>query len=50
MTGGAVLFATLAFALGAMLALWLVSLVRRDASIVDVWWGPGFAATGTAIA
>jgi steroid 5-alpha reductase family enzyme len=44
MTGGAVLFATLAFALGAMLALWLVSLVRRDASIVDVWWGPGFAA------
>ncbi|RIL04530.1 MAG: hypothetical protein DCC71_13765 [Proteobacteria bacterium] len=26
-----------------MLALWLVSLVRRDASIVDLWWGPGFA-------
>ena len=26
----------------AMLALWVVSLVLRDASIVDVWWGPGF--------
>ena len=32
--------------LGAILALmtlvWLLSLVRRDASIVDVFWGPGF--------
>jgi steroid 5-alpha reductase family enzyme len=27
----------------AMLALWLLSLVRRDVSIVDIWWGPGFA-------
>jgi steroid 5-alpha reductase family enzyme len=35
---------TLAFAYGAMLALWLASLRLRDASIVDVWWGPGFAA------
>ena len=26
-----------------MLALWLLSLALRDASIVDVWWGPGFA-------
>jgi steroid 5-alpha reductase family enzyme len=33
------------FAVGAaaMLALWGVSLVRRNVSIVDVWWGPGFA-------
>jgi steroid 5-alpha reductase family enzyme len=30
--------------LAAMFVLWLVSLVRRDVSIVDVWWGPGFAA------
>ena len=33
-------------ALGAVLlfmtAVWLVSLVRRDASIVDIAWGPGF--------
>jgi steroid 5-alpha reductase family enzyme len=29
--------------LGAMVLLWLASLARRDASIVDVWWGPGFA-------
>ena len=28
---------------GAMLALWLLSLALRDASIVDVWWGPGIA-------
>jgi steroid 5-alpha reductase family enzyme len=26
-----------------MLALWLVSLAWRDASIVDLFWGPGFA-------
>jgi len=38
------LAATAAFVFAAMLALWLVSLARRDASIVDVWWGPGFAA------
>jgi steroid 5-alpha reductase family enzyme len=24
------------------LSLWLVSLVRRDVSIVDIFWGPGF--------
>jgi steroid 5-alpha reductase family enzyme len=33
----------LAVALGAMLLLWLASLALRDASIVDAWWGPGFA-------
>ncbi len=25
-----------------MVALWVYSLVRRDASVVDVFWGPGF--------
>ena len=35
---------TLASALGAMLLLWLGSLRLRDASIVDIWWGPGIAA------
>jgi len=38
------LAATASFVAAAMLALWLVSLARRDASIVDIWWGPGFAA------
>jgi steroid 5-alpha reductase family enzyme len=37
------LLVDLAVALAAMLLLWLVSLARRDASIVDAWWGPGFA-------
>jgi steroid 5-alpha reductase family enzyme len=37
------LAASAAFVLVAMLALWCVSLARRDASIVDIWWGPGFA-------
>jgi steroid 5-alpha reductase family enzyme len=41
---GPFLAATAAWALGAMVALWAVSLRLRDASIVDVWWGPGFAA------
>jgi steroid 5-alpha reductase family enzyme len=35
---------TLLFTAGAMLLLWLLSLRLRDASIVDIWWGPGFAA------
>jgi len=26
-----------------MILLWLLSLARRDVSIVDIWWGPGFA-------
>jgi len=39
----ALLATTLAVALGAMLVLWLLSLALRDASIVDIWWGPGFA-------
>jgi steroid 5-alpha reductase family enzyme len=31
-----------AVTLGAMTLLWLISLVRRDASIVDPFWGLGF--------
>jgi steroid 5-alpha reductase family enzyme len=45
------LFATaLAICAAAMSALWLVSLALRDASIVDVWWGPGFALIAVAAA
>ena len=34
-----------------MLVLWLVSLRRQDASVVDAWWGPGLALLGwTAVA
>lgn len=38
------LLTTLAILLAAMVALWLVSLVRRDVSIVDAFWGLGFIA------
>ncbi len=31
---------------GAMLALWALSLGLRNASIVDLWWGPGIALGG----
>ncbi len=34
---------TLAATLAAFFALWIASLVLRDASIVDIFWGPGFA-------
>jgi len=45
------LAATLACALGAMALLWGLSLALRDASIVDLWWGPGIAlVTGVAFA
>ena len=29
---------------GSVTILWLLSLRLRDASIADIWWGPGFAA------
>jgi steroid 5-alpha reductase family enzyme len=37
------LAAGLVVSLAAMILLWLLSLRLRDASIVDIWWGPGFA-------
>lgn len=33
-----------AVTLAAFVALWGLSLVRRDSSVVDFWWGPGFLA------
>ena len=38
----AVVLASAAAILFLMLATWLVSLVRKDASIVDIVWGLGF--------
>ena len=35
--------ATLAVTTGVFLVLWIVSLRTRNASLVDIWWGPGFA-------
>lgn len=32
--------------LGAFTVLWLISLPLRNASIVDVWWGPAFVLAG----
>jgi len=39
-----VMLASGAVATGAMVALWALSVRLRDASVVDVFWGPGFAA------
>jgi steroid 5-alpha reductase family enzyme len=50
---GAVTAAAAAAVATAMLALWVASLRLRDASIVDVFWGPAFglvAWTGVAVA
>src|SRR6056297_2641160 len=33
-----------AVTLAAFVALWGVSLAKRDSSVVDFWWGPGFLA------
>lgn len=38
----ALLLNSLLIVIGAMTCLWLVSLARRDASIVDPFWGTGF--------
>jgi steroid 5-alpha reductase family enzyme len=43
-----ILWANALLVAGLMLATWLVSLWRRNASIVDVVWGPGFAAVALA--
>src|SRR5690349_3791055 len=40
--------AVLAGLLGVMTALWTVSLAVRDASIVDLFWGPAIALAGWA--
>jgi len=40
--------ANLAIVLACMLGLWLVSLPLRNASIVDIFWGPGFAIVAVA--
>jgi steroid 5-alpha reductase family enzyme len=40
----AVALASAAVAVVAMVALWAASVRLRDASVVDVFWGPGFAA------
>ena len=45
MTG---IFTTLAVSLAAMIVVWLISIQRRDASIVDLWWAPGFVALSAA--
>jgi len=42
-----VFLASAAAVSAAMLCLWLLSLWRRDASIVDVYWGPGFGLIAT---
>ena len=36
----------LATAVGLMTAVWIVSVFKRDVSIIDVFWGPGFAVLG----
>ena len=43
------LVATAALVTAAMLALWLLSLALRDASIVDVFWGVGFVLVAHAV-
>ncbi len=39
MGAGEVLAAMTAVVAGCMIALWLLSLALRDASIVDIFWG-----------
>lgn len=40
------LISTLLITLVAFFTLWIISLRLRDASIVDMYWGPGFAVIG----
>ncbi len=40
----------LASALGLLVLVWVISLWRRDASVVDIFWGPGFVLTAAVYA
>ena len=46
MSAGEILLLDAAVIAGLMIALWLVSLRLRDASIVDPFWGLGFVIVG----
>jgi steroid 5-alpha reductase family enzyme len=43
MSDWAIVLAALGAALGMMTLAWLLSLLKRDASIIDIFWGLGFA-------
>ena len=43
---GSLFTATATAAALAVLAVWVLSLLLRDASIVDIYWGPGFTVIG----
>jgi steroid 5-alpha reductase family enzyme len=45
---GSILAVNALLVVAGMLATWLVSLARRNASVVDVVWGPGFSAIALA--
>ncbi|MEM9043443.1 MAG: DUF1295 domain-containing protein [Pseudomonadota bacterium] len=44
MTSTLAYIAPLGVAMIGFLIIWPLSVVRRDASLVDIWWGPGFFA------
>jgi steroid 5-alpha reductase family enzyme len=43
---GPLMLSSAGVALGPILSVWLLSLRRRDASIIDVSWGVGFVLIG----
>jgi steroid 5-alpha reductase family enzyme len=46
LVSGSTMAKGLAVALGLFSGVWVISLILRDASIADVFWGPGIAAVG----
>jgi steroid 5-alpha reductase family enzyme len=46
MTMNSILLATFSITVLCFTALWAISVAKRDAGIVDFWWGPGFVVTG----
>ena len=46
MSGIALALSGLGVSLGMMTLVWIVSLLKRDASIIDIFWGAGFALLG----
>jgi steroid 5-alpha reductase family enzyme len=49
MTTFALFILALMIGAGAMTALWVLSVQRRDASVVDLWWAPGFSVAALSV-
>ncbi|TVQ57693.1 MAG: DUF1295 domain-containing protein [Rhodobacteraceae bacterium] len=49
MDAASTFYLALKIGVAAMITLWAVSVPKRDASLVDLWWGPGFSVAAVVV-